>query len=121
MLRLAGFGPETAWREATARLREMTLCSPAECDVAAFAGSDPLDAAAIEALLQSGKYAEAESVFRTDLERLPGNGWSLFGLGRALRLQGKDAEAATFEARFAEAWKNADVEITSPCFCQRGV
>ena len=34
------------------------------------------------ALLQSGRFTEAETVFRADLEKLPGNGWSLFGLGR---------------------------------------
>jgi tetratricopeptide (TPR) repeat protein len=73
------------------------------------------------ALLQSGRYEEAEAVFRRDLERLPGNGWSLFGMGRALRLQGKDAEAVGYEARFEEAWKSADVKISSPCFCQSGV
>ena len=73
------------------------------------------------ALLQSGKYAEAERVFREDLERLPGNGWSLFGMGRALRLQKKEAEAAAYEAKFTETWTNADVEIVSPCFCQKGV
>jgi tetratricopeptide (TPR) repeat protein len=73
------------------------------------------------ALLQSGKFAEAEQVFREDLAKLPGNGWALFGMGRALRLQGKEAEAAGYEARFAEAWRNADVEIASPCFCQKGV
>lgn len=73
------------------------------------------------ALLQSGRYAEAEQVFREDLAKLPGNGWSLFGMGRALRLQGKEDEAAAYEAKFAEAWKEADVKIASPCFCQRGV
>ncbi len=73
------------------------------------------------ALLQSGRHEEAEAVFREDLARLPGNGWSLFGLGRALRLQGRDAEATAVEARFAEAWRNADVAIASPCFCQSGV
>jgi Flp pilus assembly protein TadD len=72
-------------------------------------------------LLQAGRHAEAEAVFREDLEKLPGNGWALFGMGRALRLQGKDAEAARFEARFAEAWQGADVKIASPCFCQKGV
>jgi len=73
------------------------------------------------ALLQSGKYAEAEQVFREDLAKLPGNGWSLFGMGRALRLQGRGDEAARYEAGFAAAWKGADVEISSPCFCQKGV
>ena len=31
------------------------------------------------------------------------------------------AEAGDVETRFEEAWKNADVKITSPCFCQPGV
>jgi tetratricopeptide (TPR) repeat protein len=73
------------------------------------------------ALLQSGKYAEAEAVFLEDVERWPRNGWSLFGLGRALRLQGRDDEAGKVEGTYAEVWKASDVEITSPCFCQKGV
>ncbi len=73
------------------------------------------------ALLRSGEAAEAERVFREDLERLPGNGWSLYGLGRALRLQKKEAEAAEVEARFAEVWKEADVKIASSCLCLSGV
>jgi len=73
------------------------------------------------ALLQAGKSAEAETVFRQDLKRLPDNGWSLFGLGRALRLQGKNDEAADIEARFKDVWAGADVELKSSCFCQPGV
>jgi tetratricopeptide (TPR) repeat protein len=73
------------------------------------------------ALLQHGRLAEAEQVYRDDLARLPGNGWSLFGLGRALRLQGRDAEAAEVEARFREAWREADLELRSSCLCQPGV
>jgi len=60
-------------------------------------------------------------VFREDLRRLPDNGWSLFGLGRALRLQGKEAEAAVVEARFNAVWSGADIELKSSCFCQPGV
>ena len=45
-------------------------------------------------LLAAGRYAEAERVYRRDLAKLPGNGWALFGLGRSLRLQGRNAEAA---------------------------
>lgn len=73
------------------------------------------------ALLQSGLHAEAEVVFREDLVKRPGNGWSLFGLGRALRLQGAEKEAAEVEARFARVWDGADVTIDSSCFCQSGV
>jgi hypothetical protein len=38
-----------------------------------------------------------------------------------LRRQGRDAEAERYEAEFADTWSEADVEIDSPCFCQRGV
>jgi predicted Zn-dependent protease len=72
-------------------------------------------------LLAAGRAAEAEEVFRADLAKLPGNGWGLFGMARALRIQGKDAEAERFETEFAAAWEGADVEIDTPCFCQRGV
>jgi tetratricopeptide (TPR) repeat protein len=72
------------------------------------------------ALLQEGRAAEAEQVYREDLAKLPENGWSLFGLARSLRLQGKTDAAQEFEARFRQAWKDADVTITSSCFCQPG-
>ena len=72
-------------------------------------------------LVQSGRAAEAEQVYRDDLKRHPGNGWSLFGLARALRLQKKDAEAAPFEEQFQKAWAGADVTLSSSCFCQPGV
>lgn len=73
------------------------------------------------ALLQAGRFPEAEAVFRTDLEKLPGNGWALYGLGRALRLQKKDAEAAKLEKEFERVWKNADIKIRSACLCLPGV
>jgi len=72
-------------------------------------------------LLMERRFADAEAVYREDLARLPGNGWSLYGLGRALRLQGKTAEAEQVEARFAEAWQGADTTLRSSCFCQPGV
>jgi tetratricopeptide (TPR) repeat protein len=71
-------------------------------------------------LLNQGQYAEAERVYRRDLQKLPGNGWALFGLGRSLRLQGRSAEAAEVEAQFAAAWAKADVQLQSSCFCQPG-
>ena len=73
------------------------------------------------ALLEAGKAAEAEKIFREDLRRLPDNGWSLFGLGRSLRLQNKAREAGDVEARFQEIWSGADVALKSSCFCQPGV
>jgi len=73
------------------------------------------------ALLQTGHYAEAERVFRDDLQRLPDSGWALYGLSRSLSLQGKSSEAATVEARFDKVWSKADIQITSSCLCQPGV
>ena len=73
------------------------------------------------ALIEDKKYAEAEKVYRADLKKLPGNGWSLFGLGHALRLQGKTAEADKVEAQFKDAWSTADVTLHASCFCQPGV
>lgn len=72
-------------------------------------------------LLRAGRHAEAEAVYREDLARYPANGWSLFGLSRALDLQGRAAEARDVERRFRRAWSKADVEIESTCFCQPGV
>ena len=60
--------------------------------------------------------AEAEAVYREDLRRYPQNGWSLFGLAQSLRVQGKDAEAADVQRRFAEAWQRADVALTASRF-----
>jgi tetratricopeptide (TPR) repeat protein len=73
------------------------------------------------ALLQAGRLAEAEKVFREDLQKLPGNGWGLFGLARALQLQKKTQEAKEVERRFDEVWKRADVRIKSACLCLPGV
>jgi tetratricopeptide (TPR) repeat protein len=73
------------------------------------------------ALIQDKKYGEAEKVYRRDLEKLPGNGWSLFGLSRALRLQGKTAEAEQVDAQFKQAWASSDVTLHASCFCQPGV
>jgi hypothetical protein len=68
-------------------------------------------------LLRGGRPAEAEGVYRDDLERWPGNGWSLLGLSRALRTQGKLDAAAEARAEFEAAWKGADRPVTSSCLC----
>lgn len=72
-------------------------------------------------LMVNARYAEAEQVYRDDLARLPGNGWSLFGLAEALTMQGRHEEAAAASKRFREVWRHADVEIASSCLCQPGV
>ncbi|HQW64026.1 MAG TPA: hypothetical protein PLI00_14255 [Pseudomonadota bacterium] len=62
-------------------------------------------------LLAAGKAAEAEAVYRKDLELHPHNGWALIGLSQALAAQGKTAEATEAKARFDQAWANADLKI----------
>jgi tetratricopeptide (TPR) repeat protein len=71
-------------------------------------------------LLRAKRFREAESVYREDLARYPENGWALFGLARALRLQHKDTAATAVEARFAAVWAHADVTLGSTCYCQPG-
>jgi tetratricopeptide (TPR) repeat protein len=67
-------------------------------------------------LLQAGRAAEAEQVYREDLARNPDNGWSLFGLTQALRAQGKTGEATMAETRFRKAWASADVTLAASRF-----
>jgi len=67
-------------------------------------------------LLQAGRAADAEQVYREDLRRNPGNGWSLFGLTQSLRAQNKAADAARADADFKKAWANADVTLTASRF-----
>jgi tetratricopeptide (TPR) repeat protein len=67
-------------------------------------------------LLESGREREAATVYWEDLSRNRENGWSLFGLMKALRAQGRDAEAAAVEKRFQSAWAKADVELTTSRF-----
>ena len=71
-------------------------------------------------LMDSGRYAEAESVCREDLEHHPENGWSLFGLAQSLRKQKKNAEAGDVSARFKKVWQQADFQLTAPCLCLPG-
>ena len=70
-------------------------------------------------LMQERRYAEAEQVYREDLRKLPDNGWSLYGLARALRLQDESEEAAEVEARFDAVWDGADTQLRSSCYCHR--
>jgi tetratricopeptide (TPR) repeat protein len=70
-------------------------------------------------LIASRRYADAEAVYRADLERYPENGWSLRGLAQALEAQGKRAEAAEVKARLEKAWARADVSVDSSCLCIR--
>lgn len=60
-------------------------------------------------LLESGRAAEAETAYREELRVHPENGWSLYGLERSLRAQGRGAEADGVAERLERAWARADV------------
>jgi hypothetical protein len=65
------------------------------------------------ALLELGRFSDAEAAFRGDLRKFPDNGWSLSGLQVSLERQGKRAEADTVRQRFVEQWKAADVKVAA--------
>lgn len=71
-------------------------------------------------LLSMGRNKEAEAVYREDLKRLPENGWSLYGLSKALQATGRTSEAKRVAQRFNKVWANADVKIDSSCLCIPG-
>ena len=64
------------------------------------------------AFLAAGRPADAERVFREDLEKHPRNARSLFGLQASLAKQGRDSEAVLVQGEFDAAWKNADTKLT---------
>ena len=67
----------------------------------------PLREALGGALLRDGRPAEAEAVFRQDLDINPRNGRSLYGLLESLKAQGKSAGAGWVRKQFVEAWKHS--------------
>ncbi len=69
-----------------------------------------------DALHEAGRHAEAEAAFRHELDKHPHNGWSLFGLERSLRAQGRDADADAVHTEFLEAWVRSDTWLRAPIF-----
>jgi tetratricopeptide (TPR) repeat protein len=69
-------------------------------------------------LLRQGDAAGAEKVYRADLERNPGNGWSLLGLRNSLAKQNKTGEAEAVNRQLQKAWSEADVKPSCSCYCQ---
>lgn len=67
-------------------------------------------------LLDAGRPAEAEAVYWDDLRHNPKNGWSLFGLAKALHAQNKHDQAKLVEADFKKVWADADVTLTASRF-----
>jgi tetratricopeptide (TPR) repeat protein len=67
--------------------------------------------------LKSGRYADAERVYREDLAQWRDNGWSLYGLSRALEEQGKTDDALAVKREYNRVWANAEERITTSCKC----
>ena len=65
------------------------------------------------ALLKAGQPEEAEVVYRRDLKWNQNNGWSLFGLHKALTAQNKKDEARQVYNQWQEAWNEADIILTA--------
>lgn len=64
-------------------------------------------------LIRSGKYSQAEKIYRQDLQKWKKNGWALIGLYNSLMLQKKVRAAQNVKFEFDQAWKYADAKITS--------
>ena len=56
------------------------------------------------ALMQAGRYAEAEKQFQRALSRAPANGWSYYGLAELYKARGNIAAASKAEADLAKMW-----------------
>jgi tetratricopeptide (TPR) repeat protein len=56
------------------------------------------------ALLQAGRYAEAERQFQRALSRAPSNGWSYYGLAELYKARGNTSAARKAEADLARVW-----------------
>jgi tetratricopeptide (TPR) repeat protein len=67
--------------------------------------------------LAGARYEDAERVYREDLAKWRENGWSLYGLSKALERQGKSEEAADVMHRYNQAWSKADEPTQTSCKC----
>jgi tetratricopeptide (TPR) repeat protein len=76
----------------------------------------PVREALGHALLQAGRPAEAEAVYREQLRHTPRNGWSLRGLAASQRAQGEAEAALATEAELTEVWRRADVAPAASVF-----
>ncbi|MCW5937526.1 MAG: tetratricopeptide repeat protein [Fimbriimonadaceae bacterium] len=68
-------------------------------------------------LLREGRYDEALAVFKRDQQKLPFNGWSLYGQSLALRGLGRAHEAEESLAMFNKVWATHETPINSSCLC----
>jgi predicted Zn-dependent protease len=64
----------------------------------------PIRQSLAAALLQAGRYAEAERQFQRALSRAPSNGWSYYGLAELHKSRGNTTAARKAEADLARVW-----------------
>jgi tetratricopeptide (TPR) repeat protein len=64
----------------------------------------PIRQSLAAALLQAGRYAEAERQFQRALSRAPANGWSYYGLAELHKSRGDGSAARKAEADLARTW-----------------
>ena len=62
-------------------------------------------------LLLNGNAADAEKVFREDLDRNPRNPRSLFGLSESLKAQKRGYDAQFVDKQFQSSWKATDIKL----------
>lgn len=67
--------------------------------------------------LKSERFVDAERVYRADLAKWRDNGWSLYGLSRALEGQGKTQEALAAKRDYERVWAGADEPTQTSCKC----
>ncbi len=60
-------------------------------------------------LLREGRHDRAEEVYRADLAKNPGNGWSLVGLRQSLEATNRRSDAVALAPRIQTAFSNAGV------------
>ena len=64
----------------------------------------PIRQSLAAALLQAGRFAEAQQQFELALRRAPANGWSYYGLAELHKSRGDAAAASKAEADLARTW-----------------
>jgi tetratricopeptide (TPR) repeat protein len=81
-------------------------------------------------LLEQGRVAEAEAIYRSDLGldgklsracQHPDNLWSLHGLHECLTRRGETVEAALIKQRLDLALARSEVPVKASCFCRMRV
>jgi Tfp pilus assembly protein PilF len=64
-------------------------------------------------LLKTDYNPQAETIYREDLERNPGNGWSMLGMYQSLKAQNHTEKLAYYKSGFTRSFSHADEVPTS--------